>query len=867
MDRYNHREVEKKWQSKWDSEKIFEASENSRQEKYYVLEMFPYPSGKIHMGHVRNYTMGDVVARYKRARGFNVLHPMGWDAFGMPAENAAMQNNIHPATWTYQNIDNMRAQLKLLGLSIDWSREIATCDPEYYAHEQKLFLDFYRNGLVSRKNSKVNWDPVDNTVLANEQVIDGKGWRSGAEVEIRELTQWFLNITNYAEDLIEKLNTLDKWPDKVKTMQNHWIGKSTGLQFHFEFTKTPFDTNIFKSIEVFTTRPDTLFGASFVAIAADHPIAKELEKTNKKVTDFIKECRSKGTTLAEIEKAEKIGYNTGIKVKHPFIENKELDVFIANFVLMEYGTGAIFGCPAHDQRDLDFARKYNLDVRPVVLPNESSEAEFEILDEAYTGEGKIFNSDFLNGKTIEEAKEIVANKMSSMKVNGLQQGEKKITYRLRDWGVSRQRYWGCPIPIIHCDDCGVVEVPEKDLPVKLPDDVDFNKPGNPLERHKTWKNVQCPSCNKDARRETDTFDTFVDSSWYFARFCSPHANQPVKEEAVNYWLPVDQYIGGVEHAILHLLYSRFFTRAMKDTNHVKLEEPFSGLFTQGMVTHETYKDSDGNWIFPEEVIFEGGKAIHINTKKPITVGPIESMSKSKKNIIDPQSIVDTFGADTARWFILSDTPPERDIQWTDKGVEASSRFIQRAWKIIIEGIDHISEKGEPTPENFGEEATKTRKITHRAIKDVTDALENLRFNRAIAHIYELSNQIQTVFSNKKSFNNNELYANRELLETYCKLLAPMAPHLAEECWKMLGHNDLLSATSWPEFINEYVVDDTVLIIIQVNGKKRGEVSVPANASQSEVESIAMEIDNVKKAINNDIRKIIYVPKRILNIVL
>ena len=869
MERYNHRDTEKKWQSRWDSEQIFLAAEDRQKEKYYVLEMFPYPSGKIHMGHVRNYTMGDVVARYKRARGYNVLHPMGWDAFGMPAENAAMQNNIHPATWTYQNIDNMRAQLKLLGLSIDWSREIATCDPEYYAHEQKLFLDFYRKGLVSRKKSKVNWDPVDNTVLANEQVIDGKGWRSGAEVEIRELTQWFLNITEYAEDLIEKLNTLDKWPDKVKTMQNHWIGKSTGLQFQFEITQTPLNEDNFKNIEVFTTRPDTLFGASFVAIAADHQIAKECEKTNKGVTQFIKECRAKGTTLAEIEKAEKIGFNTGIKVKHPFIENKELEVFIANFVLMEYGTGAIFGCPAHDQRDLDFARKYNLDVKPVVLPNDVSEDEFEIHNEAYTGEGRIYNSEFLNGKTIEEAKEIVADKMASMKINGIQQqqGNKKITYRLRDWGVSRQRYWGCPIPIIHCEDCGVVEVPEKDLPVKLPDDVDFDRPGNPLERHKTWKNVRCPSCNKEARRETDTFDTFVDSSWYFARFCSPHAEQPVEQEAVNYWLPVDQYIGGVEHAILHLLYSRFFTRAMKDTDHVRLEEPFSGLFTQGMVTHETYKDSDGNWIFPEEVLFDGDNAVHIKTKKPVTIGPIESMSKSKKNIIDPQSIVDTFGADTARWFILSDTPPERDIQWTDKGVEASSRFIQRAWKIINDGIVHICKRNTPAPESFSEQAIKTRKITHRAIKDVTDALENLRFNRAIAHIYELSNQIQSVFSNKKSFDNSELYANRELLETYCKLLAPMAPHIAEECWTLLGHDDLLAATSWPKFINEYIQEDNDLVIIQVNGKKRGEALIPTNATQSEVESIAMQIENVQKAINSDIRKVIYVPKRILNIVL
>ena len=866
MDRYNHRETEKKWQSRWNNEQIFLASEDPAKEKYYVLEMFPYPSGKIHMGHVRNYTMGDVVARYKRAKGYNVLHPMGWDAFGMPAENAAMQNNIHPAEWTYQNIDNMRSQLKLLGLSIDWSREIATCDPEYYAHEQKLFLDFYKKGLVSRKKSKVNWDPVDNTVLANEQVIDGKGWRSGAEVEIKELTQWFLNITEYAEDLIEKLNTLDNWPDKVKTMQNHWIGKSTGLQFQFEISQSPLDNDSNKTIEVFTTRPDTLFGASFVAIAADHPIAKECEKINKDVTNFIKECRAKGTTLAEIEKAEKIGFNTGIKVRHPFIQDKELDVFIANFVLMEYGTGAIFGCPAHDQRDLDFARKYNLEVIPVVLPDDANDEDFEIHDVAYTGDGKIFNSEFLNGKSIEEAKEIVADKMASMKINGINQGNKKITYRLRDWGVSRQRYWGCPIPIIHCEHCGVVEVPESDLPVKLPDDVDFDKPGNPLERHATWKYVSCPTCNKNATRETDTFDTFVDSSWYFARFCSPHSNDPVDPDAVNYWLPVDQYIGGVEHAILHLLYSRFFTRAMRDTNHVILDEPFSGLFTQGMVTHETYKDSEGNWLFPEEVMYEGDKALHIKTKKAVTIGPIESMSKSKKNIIDPQSIVDTFGADTARWFILSDTPPERDIQWTDKGVEASSRFIQRAWKIINDGLGHISSQNEQVPENFGEQAIKTRKITHRAIKDVTDALENLRFNRAIAHIYELSNQIQTIFSNKKTFENNELYANRELLETYCKLLAPMAPHLAEECWKLLGNHELISATAWPECVTEYVEEENVLIIIQVNGKKRGEINMPINSSQSEVESIAMNLENVKKAINNDIRKIIYVPNRILNIV-
>ena len=552
MERYNHREVEERWQRKWDSDKIFQVSEDYTKQKYYVLEMFPYPSGKIHMGHVRNYTMGDVVARYKRARGFNVLHPMGWDAFGMPAENAAMQNNIHPAKWTYENIANMRKQLKLLGLSIDWSREIATCDPEYYQHEQRLFLDFYRKGLVGRKKSKVNWDPVDNTVLANEQVIDGKGWRSGAEVETKELTQWFFNITNYANDLLSKLDKLNKWPEKVKTMQNNWIGESTGLQFKFEIAVAPDDN--YEPIEVFTTRPDTLFGASFVAIAADHPIVKKLEKSNPEINSFIKECRSIGTTLAEIEKAEKIGFNTGVKVKHPFIKDKNLDVYIANFVLMEYGTGAIFGCPAHDQRDLDFARKYDLDVIPVVLPEDIEKEKFIIESDAYTASGTIFNSDFLDGKTIEEAKDAVAQRMSKNKIGGSPQGQKKITYRLRDWGVSRQRYWGCPIPIIHCDDCGVQEAPDDDLPVRLPDDVDFSIPGNPLEKHPTWKKVKWPNWQKDATRETDTFDTFVDSSWYFARFCSPWANQPVNRESVDYWLTVDQYIGGVEPAILHLLY-------------------------------------------------------------------------------------------------------------------------------------------------------------------------------------------------------------------------------------------------------------------------------------------------------------------------
>ena len=866
MERYNHRDIEKHWQATWENRETFRASDDFSKDKYYVLEMFPYPSGKIHMGHVRNYTMGDVVARYKRALGYNVLHPMGWDAFGMPAENAAIQNNIHPAKWTYHNISNMRDQLKLLGLSIDWTKEIATCDPEYYAHEQKLFLDFYKKGLVSRKKSKVNWDPVDHTVLANEQVIEGKGWRSGATVEIRELTQWFFNITNYAEDLIEKLQTLDKWPEKVKIMQNHWIGKSTGLQFKFEIENSPFPE--FDTLEVFTTRPDTLFGASFVAIAADHPIAKELEKIDNEAEKFIKDCRSKGTTLAEIEKAEKMGFNTGIHVKHPFLENTKLDIFIANFVLMEYGTGAIFGCPAHDQRDLDFARKYDLGVTPVVIPDNETEEIFTINEVAYTGDGKIFNSQFLNGLSIQEAKDTVINRMLENQIDKSPQGTPKITYRLRDWGISRQRYWGCPIPVVHCKKCGIVEVHVENLPVRLPDDVDFNNPGNPLERHPTWKHTECPSCKGDAIRETDTFDTFVDSSWYFARFCSPKSSDPVDTDAVNYWLPVDQYIGGVEHAILHLLYSRFFTRAMKESNYVKLEEPFAGLFTQGMVTHETYKDHDGKWIFPEEVIYEDGKPIHVETGTPVTVGQIESMSKSKKNIVDPQNIVETYGADTARWFILSDTPPERDIQWTDKGVEASSKFIQKAWKLINDGKSKLPKNNQNIPQKFSSEAIEIRKVTHRAISDVTDALDNLRFNRAIAHVYELSNQIQIIFSENNKYNDiSALYAKRECLETYCQLFSPMAPHLAEECWKILECSDIIAEKAWPKLIKEYLEEEEVLIIVQVNGKKRGEIMIPKDTNRSTIEDEALALDNVKRIITSEIKKIIYVPNRIINVVL
>ncbi len=867
MERYNAQEVEPIWQKKWVEKGIFKSEENTNKSKYYVLEMFPYPSGKIHMGHVRNYTMGDVIARYKRASGFNVLHPMGWDAFGMPAENAAMQRNTHPAIWTYENINNMRSQLKLLGLSIDWEREIATCDPKYYVHEQKLFLDFLKKDLVIRKNSKVNWDPVDKTVLANEQVIDGLGWRSGALVETKELTQWFFNITKFADDLLLKLDDLKRWPDKVKVMQDRWIGKSTGVKLHFEI-KHKTQNIIDKTLEVFTTRPDTLFGASFCAISPDHPIASVLSKENLEIKEFINTCQKQGTTLANIAKAEKIGFKTGITVNHPFIKNKELDVYIANFVLMEYGTGAIFGCPAHDQRDLDFANKYQLEVIPVVLPSNQDSKSYKIINEAFTGEGTMINSDFLNNLSIADAKNLAADTLEKIEINGQAQGEKTITFRLRDWGISRQRYWGCPIPIIHCKKCGVVEVPRNKLPVTLPEDVSFDVPGNPLDRHPTWKHVSCPKCNSPAERETDTFDTFVDSSWYYARFCSPHSEEILDSKAVDYWLPVDQYIGGVEHAILHLLYSRFFMRSMKITGHVKIDEPFDGLFTQGMVTHETYKNTKGEWLFPEEVKIENNTAIHIDTGEEVIIGPIESMSKSKKNIIDPNAIVSMYGADTARWFILSDTPPERDIQWTDNGVEAANKFIQKAWKIIYEGEKYVCKKEEEIPLNFTDGAMKIRKVTHKIISEITEALDNLRFNRAVAYIYELTNSLTTIMTDKpKNIDTSMAWALRESLEAYCKLLGPMAPHLAESCWNHLSHTDLLAEQPWPTYEKKLIINETSVIIVQINGKKRGEIEISIDAEQKEVEQKAFNVENVIRAINdNTIKKVIYVPGKILNVV-
>ncbi|MCH9020646.1 MAG: leucine--tRNA ligase, partial [Proteobacteria bacterium] len=690
MSRYNATAVEAKWQELWRQRRTFEVSEDPARAKYYVLEMFPYPSGRIHMGHVRNYTLGDVVARYKRARGFNVLHPMGWDAFGMPAENAAIENRVHPAEWTQQNIATMRRELESMGLSYDWSRELATCDPSYFRHEQKMFLDFLAAGLAYRKESWVNWDPVDNTVLANEQVIDGRGWRSGALVERRKLPQWMLRITAYADDLLDALDRLDRWPDRVRLMQANWIGRSEGLRMSFALAGRD------DRLDVFTTRHDTIFGATFCAVSPNHPLADELAANDAGLAAFIAECNTLGTSEAAIERAEKKGYLTSLNALHPFIEGKELPVFVANFVLMEYGSGAVFGCPGHDQRDLDFARKYGLAVIPVIAPPEAAD-DFSIGDEAYLGDGIAINSDFLDGLTVAEAKEDVARRMEAAGA-----GERTITYRLRDWGVSRQRYWGCPIPVIHCEACGIVPVPEDELPVTLPDDVSLDEPGNPLDRHPTWKHVDCPGCGNPAERETDTFDTFVESSWYFLRFACPGADTPLDAAATRYWQPVDQYIGGIEHAVLHLLYSRFFTRALRDCGYLDFDEPFAGLLTQGMVCHQTYRDSRGDWLFPEQVRrAEDGSLVHVETGEPVQTGRSEKMSKSRKNVVDPEAIIGAFGADTARLFMLSDSPPERDLDWTDTGVEGAWRYLNRLWRMVAEPALALPPPGAPRPRRFG----------------------------------------------------------------------------------------------------------------------------------------------------------------------
>ncbi|MAN46961.1 MAG: leucine--tRNA ligase [Alphaproteobacteria bacterium] len=850
--RYDPQTAEQKWRAAWDKAALFEAkspAEAGDAPKAYVLEMFPYPSGRLHMGHVRNYAMGDVVARYKRAKGYNVLHPMGWDAFGMPAENAAMERNVHPGEWTYQNIAAMKAQFMKLGLSLDWSREFATCDPEYYGDQQGLFLKFLEKGLVYRKASKVNWDPVDNTVLANEQVIDGRGWRSGALVEQRELTQWFFKITNYAEDLLGEVQKLERWPEKVRTMQANWIGRSEGLQMRFEFAGDA-PAGYADGVEIFTTRPDTLFGASFVALSPDHPLTIQLAEQSEELKAFRAKCAQIGTSEEAIEKADKLGFDTGLTVKHPFDESITLPVWVANFVLMGYGTGAIFACPAHDQRDIDFARKYDLPVKPVVLPPNADGQTFNVDREAYTGPGTIFNSGFLNGLSIEDAKRTAIEKIESM---GL--GEGTVNYRLRDWGVSRQRYWGCPIPVIHCDTCGIVPVPETDLPVRLPDDVSFDKPGNPLERHPSWKHVDCPKCGSAARRETDTLDTFVDSSWYYSRFASV---KDLEERA--YWMPVDQYVGGVEHAVLHLLYSRFFARAMRDVGLLDLPsgEPFAGLFTQGMVTHETYKSAAGKWLQPSEVQKDGDIWIETATGAIATTGPIEKMSKSKKNTVDPDAIIAQFGADVARWFVLSDSPPERDVEWTQAGVEGAARFAQRLWSVF----DSLPEDATAQP---GDDADSLglRKVSHKAVAAIDKAIEEFRFNSAVATIHEWVSALKKA----ESAGDAVLGARLEGASMLARCLTPFMPHLAETCWERLSKEGFVSAADWPIADTSLTIDDSVTMAVQVNGKRRTEITVPKAMSKDDVEALALSQKEVTSFIEGkSVKKTIVVPGRIVNIV-
>jgi leucyl-tRNA synthetase len=859
MSRYNARAVEPKWQRIWEESRAFAASRDETRPKYYVLEMFPYPSGRIHMGHVRNYAMGDVVARFKSARGYNVLHPMGWDAFGMPAENAAMERKVHPGEWTYQNIAAMRSQLKSMGLSLDWERELATCDPEYYAQQQALFLDMLAAGLVSRKSSVVNWDPVDNTVLANEQVIDGKGWRSGAPVERRELTQWFFRISDMAGELLEALDGLDKWPEKVRLMQRNWIGRSEGLQFRFRLA--PNDLADSPELEVYTTRHDTLFGASFAAISPDHPLSRALEDKVEGLAKFNAECRRMGTSEEELEKAEKKGFDTGLRVVHPFDPNWNMPVYVANFILMDYGTGAIFGCPAHDQRDLDFARKYGLDVVPVVCPTDQDADAFEIGAEAYVGPGRIINSRFLDGMSIEDAKAEMARRLEETGT-----GERRVNFRLRDWGISRQRYWGCPIPVIHCNACGVVPVPKADLPVRLPDDVSFDEPGNPLDRHAVFREVACPECGAPARRETDTMDTFVDSSWYFARFTSPRASTPTDAADADYWMNVDQYIGGIEHAILHLLYSRFFARAMHRTGHLpaKCVEPFGALFTQGMVVHETYRAANGRWLTPDEVTLSDGgaqrAAVETKTGDAVEIGPTIKMSKSKRNTVDPEQIIEQFGADTARWFMLSDSPPERDVEWTTAGVVGAWRFLQKVWRTLAEsGLTEASTGGP-----VGPEAEALRKITHKTIAGVTADIEGFAFNKAVARLYEFYNAIQKAGGDAPGL----ALARRAALETLARLMAPMTPHFAEEMWQMLGHERPLTETPWPAFDDALARDDVILMPVQVNGKKRAEIEVGRDADRETIEGLVMASPDVARFLGGEApRKVIVVPGRIVNVVI
>ncbi len=893
MSRYNFKETEAKWQAIWTDRGCFTAREDADRPKYYVLEMFPYPSGRLHVGHVRNYAIGDVVARFKRAKGFNVLHPMGWDAFGLPAENAAIAAKVHPAEWTEENIRVMGEQLRLIGLSYDWDRELSTCSPDYYRHEQKMFLDFLEAGLAYRKEAWVNWDPVEHTVLANEQVIDGRGWRSGAPVEKRKLSQWFLKITDYADDLLAAIEGLDRWPERVRLMQANWIGRSVGAHMQFDIVGRD------DRLEVFTTRPDTIFGASFCALSPDHPLTEELLSGNPDLAEFVAECRRLGTSEEVIETAEKVGFDTGLRVRHPFRDGVELPVFVANFVLMEYGTGAIFGSAGHDQRDLDFARKYDVDVIPVLWPPTArmlSDDEFAALPkpvrsrfdvdphQTVDGLGEVFyvNATAYTDTTlptyryrlealakddaplsVADAKHIV---IAALEAKGY--GAAAVRYRLRDWGVSRQRYWGCPIPIIHCAQCGDVPVPEADLPVELPTDIDFDEPGNPLVRHPTWKTVDCPKCGGAAERETDTFDTFFESSWYFARFCSPNSKKAFERKAVDYWLPVDQYIGGIEHAVLHLLYSRFFMRALRKCGYLSVEEPFAGLMTQGMVVHETYQDDSDNWVYPEEVEHRDGTPVRVSDGANLVAGRHEKMSKSKKNVVGLEKVVDSYGADTARLLLLSDSPPDRDLEWSDAGIEGAWRYLNRLWRLVAVPKGPVAEPDLPVPNDLRQLTADAAtvglwRLLHKTVAGVSEDFDRFHFNRAVARIREFTNAVEDFTADGPT----AAWLRRAAFETVAKLIGPVTPHLAEALWHALGHDHLLIDAPWPEADPALLVDETVTVAVQVNGKLRATIAVPRDVDRAEAEKVALAQDGVQRALDGKtVRKVIVIPNRIVNVV-
>ena len=852
MSRYAASEIEPKWQQAWEQASVFTATRSADKPKYYVLEMFPYPSGRIHIGHVRNYTMGDVIARYKLSTGHNVLHPMGFDAFGMPAENAAMASGGHPKTWTYDNIDTMVSQMKPLGFGLDWSRMFATCDPEYYGQQQALFIDFLEKGLVYRKNAVVNWDPVDMTVLANEQVIDGKGWRSGADVERRELTQWFFKISDYSNELLTALDGLDNWPAKVKLMQANWIGKSRGLQFGFDLINGPAGTS---QIEVYTTRPDTLMGASFIGISPDHPLARQLEAENPDVAAFCQMARKGGTTEEALEKAEKLGFDTGLRARHPFDAAWELPVYIANFILMDYGTGAIFGCPGHDQRDHDFARKYGLPIVDTFLPLEG-EIDIQATPFVPLKSEKVRYTRLLAGAEVQTGEQAVDAAIDHCEANGVGHGVTK--FRLRDWGLSRQRYWGCPIPVVHCDSCGVVPEKKENLPVELPDDVTFDVPGNPLDRHPTWRQCSCPSCGAPATRETDTMDTFVDSSWYFARFTTPRASTPTDMAEAEYWMNVDQYIGGIEHAILHLLYSRFFARAMQICGHLpaKSAEPFDALFTQGMVTHAIYKTTNPEgrpvYHYPEEVELREGRGF-LKDGTEVDIIPSAKMSKSKNNVVDPVQIIAQYGADTARWFVLSDSPPERDVEWTAAGAEATHKHLGRVWA-LSDRIAQMAPGGEDAADS------DLLRAMHKTIQDVTNGIEAFGFNAAIARLYAFTNVLAKSKASQQ--------AQRQAILVLAQLMSPMTPHLAEEIWQMQGGDGLIAQANWPKADPALLVDESVTLPVQINGKRRGEITVPTDMDKAEVEKLALASDAVQRALAGaQPKKVIVVPGRIVNVVI